>query len=264
MKCRQSVVLAIAFAAVACFQAQAVVTDVEVDIEPRISSAFVWRGQVLNDEWCFQPNVTLQGSNFSLMVFGNWDLTSVTNATRNSRVDTTLDYSVTLESQILSAGLVAYIYRDSPTLGPDDTFEFFARDAVNVLLLPTATLYYDFSDIKGFYGTFSLAHSFKLIEDTLSLDFKVTLGAGDSKYNEATFGYLEVPEGEPGTFEADKTALVDLTAAVSFPFWRTDSLVFMPTIKYTSLMDSGIRNAVNRSGQDTELFYYSLALAYMF
>jgi len=264
MKCRPSAVLAVALVSVAWFQAQAVVTDVEVDIAPKISSAFVWRGQVLNDEWCFQPTVTLQGSNFSLMAFGNWDLTSVTNATRNTRVDTTLDYSMTHESQVLSVGLVAYIYRDSPSLGPDDTFELFARDAVNVLLLPTATLYYDFSDIKGFYGTFSLAHSFKLIEDTLSLDFKVTLGAGDSKYNKAVFGYLEDPNGGPGTFQADQAALVDLTASVSLPFWRTDSLIFLPAIKYTSLMDSGIRDAVDQSGQRTDLFYYSLAIAYIF
>jgi hypothetical protein len=264
MKRRHSIALAVALVAAAWFQAQAVVTDVEVNVEPKISSAFVWRGQVLNDEWCFQPTIALQGSNFSLTAFGNWDLTSVTNSTRNTRVDTTLDYSMPSESQILSVGLVAYIYRDSPSVGPDDTFEIFARDTVKVLLLPTATLYYDFSDIKGFYGTFSLAHSFKLIEDTLSLDFKVTLGAGDSKYNEAVFGYLEDPNGGPGTFRADRAALADLTASVSLPFLRTDSLAFTPSIKYTSLLDSNIRDAVDRSGQKTGLFCYSLAVSYIF
>lgn len=263
MKNRSSVVLAIALATVAWLQAHAVVTEVEVDIQPKVSSAFVWRGQILNDEWCFQPFVVFQGSNFALSAWGNWDLTSVSNATRNTRVDVTLDYSTMVRSQLLSAGLVAYIYRDSPSVGPDDTFEVYVSDAVDVLLLPSLTLYYDFSDIKGFYGTFSLAHSFELVEETLNLDFKVSLGAGDSKHNEATFGYLEDPAA-PELFDADQASLTDLSAAVSLPLCPREGLLIIPAIKYMTVLDSDLSDALERADEDTDIFYYSLAVGYSF
>jgi hypothetical protein len=263
MKRKQCLVFIMTFVAAAWLQALAVTTEVEVNVEPKISSAFVWRGQVLNDESCFQPTLAFLGTDFSITAWGNWDLTTVSNATRNTRVDATLDYTTSAASQLLSVGLVSYIYRDSPSVGPDDTFEVYVRDAVDIVLLPTLTVFYDFSAIKGFYGNFSLAHSFQLVEDTLYLECKTVLGAADGDYNEAAFGYLEDP-ADPEDFQADKAALVDLTVSLSLPYWRTDKLVLTPTVKYTSLMDSQIRDAVDRSGQDTDLFYYSFSVAYIF
>ena len=265
MNCRQSVALAMALVTTAGFQARAVVTEVNVSVEPKVSSAFVWRGEILNDEWCFQPTLGLQGSNFSLRAFGNWNLTSVTNSPKNTRVDTTLQYMTTTDSQILKAGLVAYIYRDSPSQGPDDTFEVYVRDTVDVLLLPSLAVYYDFSDIQGFYATFSLAHGFTLVEDTLSLDVRTTLGAGDKKYNEAVFGQPEEdPSADIEATDVDRTALVDLTVEVSLPLQPRDGLTITPAVKYMSLMDSNIRDAADRTDQDRDIFYYTLAVEYAF
>ena len=264
MQHRQTVVLAAALVAAAWTHSQAVPTELEVSIEPKVSSAFVWRGQVISDEWSFQPTVSFQASNLTIKALGNWELSSDTNASEHTRVDTTLDYSAPVGPQLWSAGFVAYLYQHAPSDSVGNTYEVYVRDVIDVFLLPSLTVYYDLSQIKGFYGSFSLARSFDLVKDMVAMDVKVALGAADGKYNRAVFSYPEDTATGREAFDADKTSLVDLTASVSFPFWPADNVTITPAVKYMNLLDSDLRNAANRIGKDTDIFYYSLALEYKF
>lgn len=243
--------------AAASYPAQAVMLDTDIEVETKFTSAYMWRGQVLNDEYTFQPSVTVKAHDLSFYVWGTWDMTDVTNSSERTRMDATLDLTRSMGKHIMSLGLTAFVYHDAPSHLSKDTFETYIGYALNVLFLPSLTVYFDFGEIDGLYASFALAHSFELVDNVLALDIKTTVSGGDEDFN--TFSFA--PTGEKLG-----SSLVDLTAMASFPFTlgKSGHVGITPSLKYMTLLDSELKDAVKTAGEKNDEFAYSLALTLYF
>jgi len=263
-KASRYLVLLFATLLAACtISAHAVTLETSVETEVRVTSAYVWRGRVINDEPCIQPSITVGAGDLSFNVWGTWDLTDVANSSGHTRMDTTLDYSHRFARQILSSGLIAYIYHDEPEEDKEDTFEAFVGYAADVLLLPSLTVYYDFGEIEGFYGEFGLAHSFGLLDNILALDLGVSMGVADKEYSSINFNFPANDEEGIEEFVPDKASLGELMISASFPVSIGTHCMITPAIKYMSLLDPDIRDAAENVGKEDEIVY-SLTLGLYF
>jgi hypothetical protein len=259
---RNSLIAASVLSVVLAAGSYATEVAMDIDTELKAVSEFVWRGRILNDEPCFQPSITIGSSGFSASIWGSWNLTSVSNTWQNSRVDASFDYTFVLGKNIIRPGFVAYIYKDDPGHLAKDTYECFASYTYDVLLLPTLVVYYDFSRIDGFFATFSVAHSFELMKDRMAFDVKLTLDGADKAFNNNLFYFPAMDDDELSS--PDKTSLVDLGVAVSAPITVGKNFTITPAAKFITLLDSDTKDLVDRAGQDTSLFVYSLAINYIF
>lgn len=243
--------------------AHAVMLEVDVEADVKVTSAYVWRGMVINDEACIQPSVTVRAGDVSLNVWGIWDLTDVTNSSEHTRMDTTLDYTHAFGKQILGSGLTAYIHHDEPGEQSKDTFEVFLGYTLDIPSLPSLTVYYDFGEIEGFYASFALAHSFELVKNMMALDIAVAVNGGDKEYSSALVNPLVNGEAIE-KFEFDEASLVDVTAVASFPLSLGDHLEITPGVKYVELLDSKIKDSVRNIGAEEDQWVYSLTATLYF
>ncbi|MBN2302380.1 MAG: hypothetical protein JXN60_07695 [Lentisphaerae bacterium] len=244
-------------ALVATTSAHAVESEVNADISAKITSGYIRRGCVINEDPCFQPSVTLSSGNFALHVWGTWDITRTTNSSQRTRVDTTLDYTRVINKHILSGGLIAYIYHDSQyTDSKKDTFEVFAEYTMDIPLLPSVAINYDFGEIEGFYIEISAGHSVGLIKGIADMDFRAGIGIADENHSIEVFNEVEnLPE---------KTGFVDATVSISIPIQLGDLMTLTPSMTYMTLVDSELREAVDNAGQDINHFIYGVTCTYMF
>jgi hypothetical protein len=251
--------------------------DMSFDARTKFTSEYLWRGKVISDDWCFQPAVRASAEGFSIQAWGTWDLAGVSNATERTRMDISLEYAHTWEDKLIGrAGLISYIYKDSlVTPWHKDTFEVYVGADILVPLLPSFTVYYDFSQIEGFYATAGLRHSFDIVKSenamgrkiknwNCSLDLRADIGMADKNYNEKMFGSVVTDDDGQPAYEPS-ASLVDFTAAVSLPVTIIDkSLTIEPAVKYMTLIDSKIRNAADNAGDNLDGWAYSLTLSLSF
>jgi len=238
--------------------------DVSVDIEAELKavSAFVWRGRTINDEPCFQPSVTAGIGDFTAMLSGSWNLTSVSNAWQDGRVDATFYYDLRFKNHIIRPGFAAYIYHDDPAGKAKDTYECFVQYTYDTLLLPTLIVYYDFSKMDGFFATAAISHSFTVIPDKMAIDLKLQLDGADEYYNGALFNY-PAADGT-GNISADTTGFVDVSAKISVPIKLGKNCTLTPELRYVTLLDATIKDVARKGGEDTELLVYGLAFSMTF
>ena len=210
-------------------------------------SAYVWRGQVLNDEAVFQPSLNVAASNgLSFNTWANWNLTdSLGENSKNefNEVDLTVSYDVPVKVVDLTVGAAEYEYPNQTVAAADETSSAFAlpstREAFvsvgkeDLLLSPSATVYYDFGAVNAFYGLISISQSFEATKE-LSFDVTLSVGAGDSDYNTYYFG-------------VDKVKLNDGNAKLGASYAFTESLSVSAYAMYTYLLDSSIRDSAKEN-----------------
>lgn len=258
---------------------QAVEIDASFDADVKATSEYLWRGTVINEDWCLQPSFTAGAGGFSLNVWGTWDLTEVSNSTENTRMDLTLDYTHAFDPAIVRGGLIAYVYKDS-LVRPwqKDTFEVYGGCDIALLLsdtwtliLPSLTVYYDFVEIEGFYATAGVVNSVEFSNDkdsgiTASLDLRLEIGAGDEKYNRKHFSGPTPAdeESEDADVYEPAASLVDLTAQVALPITFNKIFTVTPALKYMSLIDSEIKDSAEAAGEETDGTAYSVTLGLSF
>lgn len=223
-------------------EAEAAALSASLDVP--VLSAYVWRGQVLNDEAVLQPTFSISKGGFSINWWGNFNLTD--NATGDeaefSEHDITISYDTTcpLTGAGISLGIVQY---DFPNVGladadgnlslVNDTREAFLGVSFgDVLLAPSVTVYYDFKEADGFYGSLGVSHSLAL-DDKISLDLGATLGAATSDWGDFYFG--------------DAEGLTDYSVSVSLPIALCDTLTITPAVAYTALLGDA-KDAVEATG----------------
>jgi len=242
--------------------ARAVPVEMNFEADLKVTSSYLWRG-IVNEEVCAQPALIIRANEeYSLTTWGTWDLTDdETDSAEHTRMDVILDYAPTKDIHMGNFGVVAYIYRDTSAGRAQDTFEVYAGYTLDVVTLPSLRAYYDFSEIEGFYGTFSLAHSFELMKSRLWLDVKTSLGAADEAYNEAKFSYPA--NSDEKEFIPEGAGLVDSTTTVSLPIQINEQFMVAPSATYMTLLDSDIRDAADEFDEETDGFAGALtAIAY--
>jgi hypothetical protein len=140
--------------------------------------------------------------------------------------------------------------------------------------LPSFTVYYDFSQIDGFYATAGLRHSFDIVKSedaqgrtikdwNCSLDLRADVGMADKNYNGKMFDYGNMDSNGQPLYEP-AASLVDFTGTVSLPMTMKKNFTIEPAVKYMTLVDSKIRNSVDNAGDDMDGWAYSVTLSLSF
>lgn len=217
----------------------------EANLDLPVNSAYVWRGQVYNDEPVFEPSLTVSTKyGLSFNTWANFNLTDSLGKDSEkefNEVDFTVSYDVPVEGMDLAVGAVEYTYPhqtvqddDGNTRATPGTREVFATVGKKELpLSPSASVYYDCDEVNGFYGVASMSQGFEVTKE-LNVDVTLSLGAADADYNETYFG-------------VDDYALNDGNIKVGAGYAFSESLSLNGYVMYTYLMDSSIRDAAEEN-----------------
>jgi hypothetical protein len=204
---------------------------VAAGIEVPVLSAYVWRGQVLNDEAVLQPSFEVSKGGFALNTWANYNLTdNVTdNAGDCNEVDLTASYELSAGPATFNAGVVEYLF---PNTDASSTREASIEASLdNLPVTPGATVVYDFDEADGFYVALSLSYGHE-ISESLMLNLEGSIGYGFSNYNEFYFGVAD-------------DALNDGTLSAGLDYAVNDSWTITPAVTFTALLDGDIRDAAN-------------------
>lgn len=235
-----------------------------------LTSSYAWRGEVINDEACFQPSLLFEAHNIALKVWGTWDLHHTKDSSPRTRMDVNLYYNHEDGDNSLRPGFIAYVYNDDYLGRARDTFEVFLQYshlfayADDRAFIPAFCVNYDFDDIDGVYASVLLMHNLVLVKDKVDLDFYVNLGWATKEYVDAKFSLPKYAEDENRTFEPGKSALLDLTFVAELPMPVSESAVITPRLKYMHMMDSEIRDALDDADEPVDDFGGSISVAWRF
>jgi Bacterial protein of unknown function (Gcw_chp) len=209
----------------------------EVAASLTYASKYVWRGLNLVDDSVLQPELSASKCGFNLAVWGNMDATTVNgHSWQFSEVDIILDYSNTFKCQSFelnySIGTIHYIY---PTTDNPNTWELFTGLELNTYLHPTVVAYYDCDEIKGWYITYGINHTWERIlcpckDFEVGVDLAASVGWGSSNFNNVYYAY-------------DYSSLLDLLFTVSLPTtWKCWEI--SPFFSASYLTNDSIRHRV--------------------
>jgi len=191
-------------------------------------SKYITRGTVSTDGPVFEPNIWASYKGLTLSVWGNLDLAD-RHGGNITETDYAVDYSNSLGRLNYSAGLIYYAY---PHTGSNDSSELYAGLGYDTILRPRLVVYYDYWQVDGYYGAFSIGHGFDLKEAlkglNASLDLSAQVGLGSKRFNNSNFG-------------ASHTAFTDLLLTSSLPVSLSDHITVKPTVCYSTVLDRTIR-----------------------
>lgn len=237
---------------------------VAASLDVPVLSAYVWRGQVLNDEAVVQPSMTVSKAGFTFNYWQNFNLTDATTGDEFefSEHDVTLSYAFTcpLTGAGITLGIVNYDFpnqsikdehEEHVSLVNDTREAYLSIGFGDLPLAPTLAVYYDFKEADGFYGNLGISHGFELVADKASLSLGASVGAGSSEYNSFYFG-------------TDDDALNDGNLSASLPIKLSETVTITPGVQYTMLLDSDIEDAAEALYKDKEQLVGSLKASIAF
>jgi hypothetical protein len=211
-------------------------------------SKYIWRGQLLNDDYVMQPSVGVSYGGLSASVWGNMDMTDYhDNDWEFTEYDWTVGYSDKVPGVDILKYSVGAIYYHFPS-SSFSTTEVYGGIGLDVPLSPMVTLYRDIDEGDCSYVALSVSHSIEKICELSSdmpvgMSMSASMGWGNEAYNKYYWG-------------VEDSALNDLTLSVGFPVpvlgWTVT-----PSVNYVTLLDSDIRSAdtyetgyTNKRGSD--------------
>lgn len=230
--------------------------------EAALMSAYVWRGQVLNDEPVVQPAVTVGAAGFALNFWGNLNLTDNVNASGEfSEVDITLSYapSLPIDAWSLDMGVSHYTFpntiveTEAGAEAAADTTELYAGVSREGVITPSLTVYYDFNQVDGFYlvGSLSYAAPLERLHEALSLELEFATGYGDGDYNQAYFGI-------------DSSKVNDGLVSATLGYAANENLSLSGILAYSWFWDAGIRDAASEIYFDKDQVFGGVLVSYGF
>jgi hypothetical protein len=222
-------------------------------------SAYVWRGQVLNNGMVAQPGLTVAKGGLSFNVWGNYNMDGKGGASDGqfTEYDFTLAYrlpeGLIMDGVDLDVGIIKYEFAgDWSAL--DNTEELFAVLTLNnVLLTPVLSAYYDINEAKGWYGNFALSQGVE-ISDAMTAEIGASIGYGTRNYNKAYFTDIAVSHNGSG-------AVNDYNIYASAEYALNDKVSLGALLQYTYL-DGGVANDIDGMAQD--LVWGGVSLSYKF
>lgn len=159
-------------------------------------SSHVWRGQVLNNDFILQPQVTVAQYGVSLNIVGDYDLGSnwLGVSSDFSELDISLAYTLPLNINEASVdvGVIGYHYPANGTavspfgFNRKSTTELFARATVlswKDYVIPSVTLFGDVDEANGVYILFDVVAPYQ-VSDYLWVEGGVSAGWGNTSYND--------------------------------------------------------------------------------
>lgn len=194
-----------------------------------VYSKYLWRGIDFsdeNDDFVVQPGVDVSINNFTVSFWGNIS----ENTGDMNEVDLTLDYSRDLSDLVsISVGNILY-----DVDGYSDTNELYLGVALNTILEPSLTVYFDYDEYDTVYAALAIGHSFDVAEKT-----SLSLGA--------VAGYLFDDEDGYGT-DDDWAQNLDLSAGLDYAL--NDNISISASVLYTTPLSD---EAEDNTGADDDV-----------
>jgi len=214
--------------------------EVEGDAYIGFYDKYLWRGFDLSgSEGVVQGGVDLSTKGFTLSYWTNYqasdDKDGGFKGGEANETDITLDYTASLNDSVsVSVGNIFY-HLD----GLDDTNELYFGAALNLLLSPSFTVYYDYDEAEsdGLFFSVSVGHTFELSEK-----LGVNLGAGVS-YNQASDAsvFFVNAAGENETYRDWH----NYELSVSADYALTDQLSVTPSFLVSSPISDEAKKAID-------------------
>ncbi len=237
-----------------------------VTVEMALVSSYVWRGQVINNDFVVQPQVTLSQYGFSLNIWGNYDLGNNMNGVSSdfSEIDFSLAYTLPLDINevALDIGMIGYHFPANGTgnTGSPSTTELFATATVlswQDYVIPSVTMFGDIDEADGVYLLFDLVAPYQ-ISDYLAVEAGVSAGWGNTSYNDYYFG-----QNGDGTGTQDG-GWNDYNFYGNASYEIMENLTASLNLTYTMLEGGSIRSAADDIYEAKEKFWGGVNIAYDF
>lgn len=242
-----------------------------------VLSAYVFNGQVGNDEAVFQPGLDVTGPlGLGYSFWANMDLTdserswAANSAGEWSELDLGLNWSSPWEGPVsLTIGGTYYVYPQSSSsvetnedgsvasiaqTPADGSYEVYAKvKATSVLLTPALKVCHDLDNTDDWIALFSLSHSFSLT-DALSLDLGATLGYAGEFYIDQNYG------SDAGS------AFTHAQADAALTFALNEKISVSAKASYSSILEDDVRDDIEAGDvyPDVDIFFGGVNVSYSF
>jgi hypothetical protein len=234
-------------------------------------SAYVWRGQVLNNEMVAQPAGTVTKGRLSFNVWGNFNLTDVTTEQPEfTEIDLTLIWSGKAGHMGYSAGVVEYLFPHQTVMTEEEVivngqasvqqrgiaYPGTREITVGVSLpdlpvAPTVTLYYDVDEANSLYAIVSAGWSQKFIKEAVTVSLNVSAAYAMEDYNAFYFG-------------VEQAGWNDLATGLTATFAPVEWLSVTPSVQYVMLLDDDIRDGAEGIYADKDQVVWGVKLSVAF
>lgn len=242
-------------------------SEVLVTAEAALVSSYVWRGQVQNNDFVVQPQITASQYGVSLNVWGNYDLGKnyLGVSSDFSEIDISLAYTLPLDLNDVTFdfGIIGYTYPANGSnpavasplgINKQSTTELFAKATVLSLrdyVIPSVAIFGDVDEASGVYMLFDIVAPYK-ISDFLWVEGGFSAGWGNTSYNDYHWGASLDSGWNDYNFygSASYEILENLTAAVN--------------LTYTLVEGGALGDAANNLYENDQKFWGGVNIAYDF
>ena len=233
-------------------------SETKVTLEGALISSHVWRGQVQNNDFVFQPQMTVEQYGVSLNIWANYDMGTSFNGTQGdtSEIDFSLAYTLPLDySEVtFDLGVINYHFMENGTVGANSsTTELFAKATVqswNEYVIPSVTVFGDIDEASGVYALFDIVAPYQ-ISDYLWVEGGISAGWGDSSYNDYHWKSSQDKGFNDYNFYGN----------VSYEIMENLYAAF--NLTYT-VVDGGLSDAADNAYEADEKLFGGLSVAYDF
>jgi hypothetical protein len=214
----------------------------EASVDLALVSADVWRGQVRNQDFVFQPQFTIAQYGVSFNVWANYGFSkNYLDVEGMSEIDLSLAYTLPIDLNDFSfdIGIISYQFpANGPMPGPngvnsESTTEIFA--AAHLLtwkdyVVPSATIFQDVKEVDGTYILLDIVAPYQ-ISDYLWVEGGASTGYGNNNYNKYYF-----------TGNGGDAGLTDYNFWATISYELLDGLTASANLTYTGLWGGRIKN----------------------
>jgi len=241
----------------------------EASMEVAVASAYIWRGQVINNDAVIQPQITLSQYGFSANMWMNYDISSNMTGVENnaSEFDFALAYSlpVDVNQMAIDVGIINYNFpangtydSNGRTIGVKSTTEVYLSATILSFdkFIPSISFFGDIQNVEGSYVLFDIFVPYELSQ---YVDFAggYTAGWGNTSYNDHYWTANGV-----GTFDGDWS---DHNFYITASYEVFEGVTAAATLNYMVLNGDKFRNGASAAGYEADdKVWASLNLAYDF
>lgn len=235
----------------------------EVTAEAALMSSYVWRGQVYNNDFVVQPQLTIEQYGVSFNIWGNYDLGKNVNGVSSdfSELDLSLAYTLPIDVNEVAfdVGVINYTFPNTVVDGvaAESTTELFASATVLswqdyiVSVIPSVTLFGDIDEVNGTYVLFDVVVPYE-VSDYLSVEGGISAGYGNTRYNSAYWR----PDADAG--------FNDYNFYGNASYVIQEGLTVSANLTYTMLEGGTIEDAAKSKYEAKEKFWGGVNIAYDF
>lgn len=222
-----------------------------------LMSDYMWRGVILNDNWCWQPSVSIgyDTEDFGGVYFNYWASLDLTHRRNRCGGGGNSRQCMGLQEQDFYLGYtkkfgdfnfeIGWYFYDYPYNGPDHCAGSFSHDLYiagfyeNSFITPGAELFWSPTtqhehEPATAYLRLSAKHEFA-ITDELKITPKASMGIGDTAFVQNNTGYVRDNSGM-------HTQITDQTLTLQATYAITDYCSFGANINYTWIPSRTLRH----------------------